>query len=258
MRNIPSSIDAIRALFKGYLPRIFQARGWVLAGLIMTPLIVVIFVQVFNENPASARNVLELYHSAYGRIVLPIVTLLAAPACINEDLEQRVLPLMLVRPAPAWALPMGKGLLWFSWCSVWLVIVVALMPLAGLDILTVPRKILALILTLWAQLGFASLLLLIFKRGTLWAALFLFIWDPLIKVFPPALQRVTFTHYLESLAASRYSNNNAIDLLAQAQITTPLWLSVIILTAVGLLTWGICGFKLMRTPIGLAGRESEG
>jgi len=230
-----------------------------MAALIMAPIVVLTFgAQIFSKNPAPWRSILEFYHSAYGRVVLPIIALLAAPACINEDLEQRTLPLMLVRPAPIWALPIGKGLLWFSWCSVWLIIVVALMPMAGLDLLTVPRKILALILTFWAQLGFVSLLLLLLKRGTLWAALFLFVWEPLIKVFPPALQRITFTHYLESLASSRYSSNNTIDLLAQVQISTPLWLCVIILTAFGILTWGICGFRLMCTPIGLAGRESEG
>lgn len=229
-----------------------------MACLIMVPLIVVMLVQSFNRNFVSARTILELYHNAYGQIALPIIALLAAPACINEDLEHRTLPLMLVRPAPIWALPLGKGLLWFSWCSAWLVIAVALMPLIGMDMLTLPRRILALILILWAQLGFTSLLLLLFKRGTLWATLFLFIWDPLVRVFPPALQRITFTHYLESLAESRYTSNNTIDLLAQIQITTPLWLGVIILVAVGLLAWGMCGFKLMRTPIGLAGRETEG
>jgi ABC-type transport system involved in multi-copper enzyme maturation permease subunit len=263
MRKIPSSIDAIRAVFKGYLPRIFQARGWLLAGLIMAPLIVVLLIQSFKGNLISARTVLHLYHNVYGQIAFPIIALLAAPACINEDLEQRTLPLMLVRPAPIWALPLGKGLLWFSWCSAWVVIAglimaVALIPLVGMEILTLPRKILSLVLTLWAQLGFASLLLLLFKRGTRWAALFFFIWEPLLKVFPPALQRMTFRHYLVSIAESRYDSNNAIDLLAQVQITTPLWLAVFILLAFALLAWGICGFKLMRTPIGLAGRESEG
>jgi ABC-type transport system involved in multi-copper enzyme maturation permease subunit len=269
MINIPSSIDAVGALIKGYLPRVIQARGWALAGLIMAPVVVALIAQfarsqpfVTADNPtpamAAAMVALLLYHQAYAAVILPVIALMAAPAGIREDMEQRTLPLMLVRPAPTWALPFGKGLLWFAWCSLWLIIAVALMPLVGLDTLTLPRKILALILTFWAQLGVASLFLLFFKRGTLWAAVFFFVWDPLVRVLPSALQRATFVHYVESLAGSRSHSNNAIDLLAQAQITAPRWLGVIILLAVGALAWGMCGLKLTRTPIGLAGGESEG
>jgi len=262
MRNIPSSLEAVGALIKGYLPRIFQARGWVLAGLIMAPVVVALLAQssraAFENNANPAMAALVLYHQGYAAIMLPILALMAAPAGIREDIEQRTLPLVLVRPVPAWTLPFGKGLLWFVWCAFWLVIAVAFMPLVGLDILTIPRKVLALILTFWAQLGIASLFLLFFKRGTLWAAIFFFVWDPLVRVLPSALQRVTFVHYLESLAGSRSHSGNTIDLLAQAQVTTPLWLGAIILLAVGALAWGMCGLKLMRTPIGLAGGDSEG
>jgi hypothetical protein len=138
----------------------------------------------------------------------------------------------------------------------WLIAVVSLMPLVGLS--DTPKKMLALVLTLWAQLGFASLMLLFFKRGTLWAALFFFIWDPMVKILPPALQRATFTHYLESLAASSYSKNSAIDILSQTQITSPEWLAVTVLLVFGLAAWLVCGLRLMRMPLGLVGRESEG
>jgi ABC-type transport system involved in multi-copper enzyme maturation permease subunit len=255
MRNAPSFTDTIWAVAKGYLPKVLQARGWVLAGLILLPFAITLLVQVF-EGIRDPRAALEVYHYGYGQIALPVFSLLAAPACISEDIEQRTLQLMLVRPAPAWALPLGKGLLWFAWCALWLIVVVSLMPLVGLS--DVPQKILALVLTLWAQLGFASLMLLFFKRGTLWAALFFFVWDPMVKILPPALQRATFTHYLESLAASSYSKSSAIDILSQTQITSPEWLAVAVLLAFGLAAWLVCGLRLMRMPLGLAGRESEG
>jgi len=255
MRDTPSFADTILAVAKGYLPKVFQARGWALAGLAALPFAITLLVQTFDGSH-DPRAALEVYHYGYGQIALPVLSLLAAPACISEDIEQRTLPLMLVRPAPAWALPLGKGLLWFAWCAAWLAAVVALMPLVGLG--GVPQKMLALVLTLWAQLGLASLLLLFFRRGTLWAALFFFIWDPLVRVLPPALQRATFTHYLESLAASGYSKNSAIDILSQTQITSPAWLAVTVLAAFGLAAWLVCGIRLMRMPLGLAGREAEG
>jgi hypothetical protein len=80
----------------------------------------------------------------------------------------------------------------------------------------------------------------------------------MVKILPSALQRVTFTHYLESLAASSYSKNNVIDILSQTQITSPEWLAATVLVIFGLAAWLACGVRLMRMPLGLAGRESEG
>jgi ABC-type transport system involved in multi-copper enzyme maturation permease subunit len=255
MRSAPSFVDTILAVAKGYLPKAFQARGWVLAGLIALPCAILLLVQAL-EGSYDPKNALEVYHYAYGQIVLPILALLAAPACISEDMEQRTLPLMLVRPAPSWALPLGKGLLWFAWCAIWLVAIVALMSLAGLS--AIPQKMLALALMFWAQLGLVSLMLLVFKRGTLWAALVFFVWDPMVTVLPPALQRITFMHYLSSLSASSYSKGNTLHILSQTQITSPVWLAVTVLVAFGLAAWLVCGLRLMRSPIGLAGREAEG
>jgi hypothetical protein len=255
MRSIPTFIDTLWAVVKGFAPKVIQTRGWVLAGLAVAPVALVLLVQAL-EGHVSPRAILAVYHYAYGQMALPVISLLAAPACISEDIEQRTLPLMLVRPAPVWALPLGKGLLWFSWCAVWLAAVVALMPIAGLS--GIPSKMLALVLTLWAQLGFASLMLLFFKRGTLWTALLLFVWDPMVRVLPPALQRLTFTHYLESLASSSYSRGSTLDILSQTQVTSPVWLSVLILLVFGLAAWLLCGLRLMHTPLGLAGREVEG
>jgi ABC-type transport system involved in multi-copper enzyme maturation permease subunit len=245
-------------MFKGYLPRVFRPLGWTLAGLTMLPYLVVLLVMSFDKNPNPVRAALELYHYGYAQMALPLLALIAASASIREDIEQRTLPLMLVRPAPVWALPFGKGLLWLAWCSAWLAIMSALLPTVGLDMAAVPKKFLALLLTFWAQFGIASFSILIFRRGMLWAALLFFAWDPLIKVLPPALQRMTFVHYLESIAQSRYTGGDAMGLLAQGQVSSPAWLAALVLAAAGVLAWGLSGLWLMRKPIGLAGSESEG
>jgi hypothetical protein len=229
-----------------------------MAGLIMLPFMVVWLVMIFDSTPDPPRTSLELYHHGYGQIALPILALICAPLCLREDLEPRTIPLLLVRPSPVWALPFGKGLLWFAWCAAWFGFAVALMPLVGLDTSAVPRKMLALLLTFWAMLGFASLLVWFFKRGMLWAALFLFIWELSLENLPPALQRATFTHYLENIAGSQHKNFNALTILSQTQATTSIWLSAALLIALGLLAWGIIGLRLQRTPVGLAGDSGEG
>jgi ABC-type transport system involved in multi-copper enzyme maturation permease subunit len=256
---MPTAAGTVAALIKGHWPRVFQARGWMLAGLTLMPLALGIMGYYFDDAPNPARVSLELFHQGYVQIVLPILALIAAPACIREDLEQRTLPLMLARPSPVWALPMGKGMLWFAWCSIWLIISVSSMLAMWMhDALATMGNVAALLLTFWAQLGFAVMMLWFFKRGTLWAALAFFVWEPGVVVFPAAIQRLTFRHYLESLVGSRYSEVNTVDFLAQQQVATDFWLAAIILISFGCLAWGLTGYRLMRMPIGLAGREAEG
>jgi hypothetical protein len=99
---------------------------------------------------------------------------------------------------------------------------------------------------------------LLFKRGTLWGALYFFLWEPLVGILPPSLQRLTFTHYIQSLAGSRAAEINAPQLLAQEQVSTHPALAVLALLAFGGLCWALAGWRLHRTPVGLAGSEAEG
>ncbi|GLH72802.1 hypothetical protein GETHLI_13040 [Geothrix limicola] len=258
---IPSPLATIRATALGYAPRVLQGRGWVLAGLVALPvgLSIVIFtvtrLQGVEGNPGEA---LKIFHGVLVMMMLPIMALVAAPAGIREDLEQRTLALMLVRPAPAWAMPLGKGLPWFFWGAAWLVIGTLGLQVIGGDPALLPGRLVALVSAWWGELALMTLVGLLFKRGTLWGALYFFIWEPLVRVFPPFLQRLTFTHHIESLAGSRAAEVRANQMLAQEQVTTHPVLACLALLAFGALCWALAGWKLHRTPIGLAGSEAEG
>ena len=69
---------------------------------------------------------------------------------------------------------------------------------------------------------------------------------------------IIFTHHIESLAGSRAASIQANQLLAQEQVTTHPVLACLALLAFGALCWALAGWKLQRTPIGLAGSEAEG
>jgi hypothetical protein len=186
------------------------------------------------------------------------MALVAAPAGIREDLEQRTLPLLLVRPAPAWALPLGKGLPWFAWGALWLIVGVLGLQALGGDPGLLPGRIVALVGAWWGELALMTLVGLVFKRGTLWGALYFFLWEPLVRILPPFLQRLTFTHYIESLAGGRATEVQASQLLAQEQVSTHPALALLALLAFGALCWALAGWKLQHTPVGLAGSEAEG
>jgi ABC-type transport system involved in multi-copper enzyme maturation permease subunit len=257
----PSPLATIRATALGYAPRVLQGRGWVLAGLVALPvgLSIVIFtvarIQGADGNPGEA---LKVFHEVLVKMMLPIMALVAAPAGIREDLEQRTLPLLLVRPAPAWALPLGKGLPWFAWGAAWLILGALGLQVLGGDPSLLPGRLLGLVGAWWGELALMTLVGLLFKRGTLWGALYFFLWEPLVRIFPPFLQRLTFTHHIESLAGSRAAQVQANQLLAQEQVTTHPVLALLALLAFGALCWALAGWKLQRTPVGLAGSEAEG
>jgi hypothetical protein len=234
---IPTPLQTAQAVFKGYLPRLLQARGWVLAGLSLVPvgiiLLVVMVLKLQGERIPPGIAV-DVFHKLLAQYFLPIMALVAAPAGIREDIEQRTIPLMLARPTTIWALAIGGGLE------------------------ELPRMVGALAAAYWAELAFLTLLGLVFKRGALWGALYLFIWDRAIWILPGNLQRLTFAHYVENIAGSKSGVVNTAHMLAQTQIATPALVAALVLLLAGAAFWILSGWKLQATPIGLAGAEAEG
>jgi hypothetical protein len=217
-------------------------------GIIM---LVAVIMKVQGER-VSPGIVVEVFHKVLAQVFIPLMALIAAPAGIREDIEQRTIPLMLARPTTVWALPLGKGFLWFVWGSAWLSVLI------GGSAESLPQLLLVVWLVFWAELAFFTLMGLVFKRGTLWGALYLFFSTILLPILPNTLQRLTFLHYAESLAGSRSTQVGVSQLLAQAQVATPGWLAAGILILAGLAFWGLAGWRLQSTPIGLAGADSEG
>jgi len=253
----PSPLATLVAVFQGNLPRLLQLRGWVLAAL---PLVIVVgglLVSILlrlNGTPMGAEAPWALFRLGLAPVMVPIMALVAAPAGIREDLEQRVLPFLLVRPIPVWVLPLARGAGWFLWGGVWLGL--AALGLGGLG-LPVLMPFLALLLAYWAELAFLSLLGLVFRRGTLWGVLALFLWDPLVRFLPGRLQWFTFIHHLEALAGPP-SSGQVRGLLEQAPMTTSILASALVLLVFGGICWALAGWKLQVTSIGLSGGEGEG
>ena len=255
-----SPYRTVRAVYRGYLPRVLQARGWVLCALAILPVLLSLAGQMFSRNidGFSSRIALQMFHGVLVSLMVPIMALVAAPGGIREDLEQRTLPLILVRPVRVWALPLGKGLVWYGWGALWLAVsCLGLLALGG-DPGAMPRQALALALAFWAELAFMTLLGLVFSRGTLWGALVLFGWENMLPILPRTLQHFTFIHYIESITGTRGGMVANYDILAQTQSTSPVWVSVLVLFLFGGLCWALAGWKLHRTPLGLAGMEGEG
>ena len=264
MSSAPTFLATVAALARGTRPLLFKARGWVLGALVMGPvlgalgILAIISLKAEGPNPFGARIGLVVYHSVLLSFMVPIMALVAAGAGIREDLEQRTLPLLLVRPAVIPALPLGKGLPWVVWGSLWLTLGALFLQGSGGGWESLPGRILALVALWWAELAFVTALSLAFKRGLLWAALWFFVWERFLTVFPPTLQRLTFMHHAQTLAGSRFNESKAPDFLAQSQVDTPYLLSLLALLAAGAAFWAWAGWKLHRTPVGLAGAETEG
>jgi hypothetical protein len=259
--SAPTPLQSVQAILRGYAPRVLQARGFVLAALPVLPvalgyLAATIFTAKAGRVPQGLY--LVLLHTGLFRYMVPIMALVAAPAGIREDLEQRTLPLMLTRPTQIWALPFAKGLLWWGWGSLWLLLSGLALVGMGAPINDLPYAIAALLGIFWAELAFLALFGLVFKRGNLWGALWLFLVDPLVRIFPSNLQRFTFVHYAESITGSRATDISVNQLLAQTQISTHWALALLILAAFGLGCWALSGMRLQTRAIGLGGVDAEG
>ena len=261
MRNpTPSPFQTLRALTLGSAPCLLQPRGWVLCAMALLPVLLCSLGQLFSRDPElfGSRASLHIFHGVLVSFALPIMALVAAPGGIREDLEQRTLPLLLVRPVKVWVLPLGKGLVWFAWGALWLGVSCSGLLILGSAPASVALQALALVLGFWAEFSFMSLLGLVFSRGTLWGALVLFGWENLLPILPERLQPFTFLHHIESIAGSRGNTVANYELLAQNQAASSPWLSLSALLLFGALCWALAGWKLDRSPIGLAGMEGEG
>lgn len=255
-----SPLRTLLAVGRGYRPRLFQGRGWVLAALPVLPVALAcslaLILRARGESLPPALY-LQVFHKFLVAFITPIMALVAAPAGVREDLEQRTLPLMLARPVPVWVLPAAKGLLWFAWGAVWLVLATLMLGLLGAAPQDLFYQAAALVGLFWGELALLSLFSLVFKRGTLWGVLY-FIVDWFVHIFPGSLQLFSFRHYAESIAGSRAADVGVNQLLAQTQIDTPWPLALLILFAFGLLCWALCGWRLQGMPVGLAGADAEG
>lgn len=259
--SAPTPLQTLQAVLRGYAPRLFQARGWVLAALPMVPVALTFLVASIVQAKAGSMPrgmYLVVFHAVLVRYMIPIMALVAAPAGIREDLEQRTLPLMLTRPSQVWMLPFAKGVLWFGWGAGWLAL--ATLALGGLGAAAADLSflVLAAIGVYWAQLSLLAVLGLVFKRGNLWGALWLFLIDPLVRIFPSNLQRFTFVHYAESITRSRATDVHVNQILAQTQISTPWLLAALMLLVFGLGCWTLSGLRLQHRAIGLGGTDAEG
>ncbi len=253
-----SLLSATLALSKGYAPRLLQARGLTLAAILIFPVLLSTMIQLLIRLKGGADtgpSALIIFHTLLGQMVLPVLALVAAGAGLREDFEQRTLPMMLTRATPSWMLPFGKGLVWYGWSALWILVAMLLMPALGASWTELPRMTLALLSLHFAQVAFISLFTFIFKRGLLWGALYFFVADPLVRILPAHLQRFTFIHYLESISGSRAGSGGSVQLLAQVQISTPWPLAILIMVAFGLICWGLCGYWLHRSQVGLSGGE---
>ena len=259
MRNpTPSPLQTVRAVALGYLPRVLQPRGWALCAMALLPPLLTLLGQAASRQLGGSRDSLGLFHGTLVAFILPIMALVAAPGGIREDLEQRTLPLLLVRPVRAWALPLAKGLVWYGWGALWLGLGCLGLLLLGSAPGATGLQALALVFGFWAEFSFVSLLGLVFSRGTLWGAVVLFGWENLARALPPALQPFSFLHHLESISGSRGGAVANLQFLAQDQASGSPWVSMAALFLFGALCWALSGWKLQRTPIGLAGMEAEG
>lgn len=141
--------------------------------------------------------------------LLPLMALFIGTAVISDEVEERTLPYLMVRPVPRWEMVLSKmlagcitiyALLFFS-----SILTYSALTLSGgfhgwvRDLGRLFRSLGVLLLGLLVYVPFFTVLGGVLKRPVLAGLLFVFGWESAVAFFPGNVKLLTVAHYLHVL-----------------------------------------------------------
>ncbi len=219
----------------------------VAAGIVCFPVLFGILVQLVPEEPSvrELRTVLAegIFLGAFTATLLPIATLLLATGAIGDELDDRTLPYLSLKPISRLRIVVEKFLgvllvcIPLAWVGMMLTVIVA--AWGRLDVvedLIWPM----LVSTAAGVIGFGSLFMLmsLFIQRALLAGLFYsFVWESALARFLPGIRTISIRHYTQSIFVD-LADDRRITIAQQAALRTSL-ITIVTICAVSILfaTW---------------------
>jgi ABC-type transport system involved in multi-copper enzyme maturation permease subunit len=204
----------------------------------------VIRLQFGDATSTGFGQVAEVMSLIYLQFLLLAVTLFYATAIIGDEIDEKTITYLFVRPVPRAVIFLGKYL------SCVLVGGLLIIPSAVLSFLiltsadpaeeafrhlgVIAQDAAILILGILAYSSFFGLMGAALKRPLLWGILFCLGWESLVTYIPGFIHRFTIMHYLQSLLPHPSGQRGILSLFKSV---TPASTSVItlLLIAAGLL-----------------------
>ncbi len=192
----------------------------------------------------------DLYQDLIAATLLPLATLVLSTAAFGDEIEDRSLQYLTLKPIGRFRIVFEKllAVIVVMVPIVWLGIAVtwAIVAFGNVDAL---RDLLwpALASSLVAIVGFGSLFMLlsmVMQRALLAGIFYVFVWETALSRFLPGIRAISIRHYTQSLFA-RLVDDRRIDVLQlSAQSTVIVTTVAICVICVILATWRLRSMSL--------------
>ncbi|MBA3275945.1 MAG: ABC transporter permease [Chloroflexia bacterium] len=227
---------------------------YVVLGISLLASVLAVIVQV-TPGEMSIRDLRDifanvLYQDLIAATLLPLATLVLSTAAVGDEIEDRTLQYLTLKPIGRFRIVFEKllAVIVVMVPIVWLGIAVtwAIVAFGNVDAL---RNLLwpALASSLVAIVGFGSLFLLlsmVMQRALLVGVFYVFVWETALSRFLPGIRSISIRHYTQSLFV-RLVDDRRVDVpQLSAQSTVIVTTVAICVVCVILATWRLRSMSL--------------
>jgi len=221
-------------------------------GLLPSLLAIIARLQPDELTIRELREVFSntLYRGMFVGTLLPLGTLILATSAVGDEIEDRTLQYLYLKPISRTRIVLEKALAVFVVLVplLWIGIIVtwSIIAFGNVDAL---RDLLApaLIASLAAIIGFGTLFMLlsmVIQRALLVGIFYVFVWESALSRWLPGIRAISIRHYTESLYV-RLVDDRAIRLnQVSAETTIYLTIGAVAAISLALATWRLRAMSL--------------
>jgi ABC-2 type transport system permease protein len=227
---------------------------YVVLGIALLAVVPAIIVQAIPGDMAlrEIRDVFAnlLYQDLIAATLLPLATLVLATAALGDEIEDRTLQYLTLKPIGRFRIIVEKLL----------AVIVVLVPIVWLGIaltwgITAFGNVDGLRDLLWPALssslvaivGFSALFMLlsmVMQRALLVGVFYVFVWETALSRFLPGIRAISIRHYTQSLFVRLVDDRRVEVPQVSAQTTVIVTTIVICIMCVALSTWRLRAMSL--------------
>lgn len=227
---------------------------YVVAG---TCLLAILFAIIpLFQNPEFSRRELReffasvIYLGLFSGTLLPLATLVISTAALGDEIEDRTLQYLALKPIGRFRIVLAK----------FLAIVVVLLPMIWIGLAatwavcswgrfdeTRDMLVPALVSSVIGILGFGSvfmLLSLVIQRALLIGVFYVFVWESTLSRFLPGIRTISIRHYTQSLFVRLADDRRVRIDNPAAEMTVWYTIAGIVIVSLVLATWRIRSMSL--------------
>ncbi len=227
---------------------------YVVLGISLLAAILAVIVQL-TPGEASLRDLRDtfaniLYQDLFAATLLPLATLVLATAALGDEIEDRTLQYLTLKPIGRLRIVFEKLLavfivmipiVWLGIALTWAI--TAFGEFDGMRDLLWP----ALASSLVAIVGFGSLFMLlsmVMQRALLVGVFYVFVWETALSRFLPGIRAISIRHFTQSLFVRMVDDRRVEVPQVSAQTTVIVTTAVICLACLALSTWRLRSMSL--------------